>query len=362
MKLTVVRILIATGLGVLLSLPVAAQMTFGGASAPEEPELSLTGRIHFNINTNDYAKTRAFYQRLGFVNAIGPFPETNTLAMAHSMGMDAPYRMYAEIIYLGPNDINPTRLHQPTGRMIDLIHWREPENVSPAYSAVNRLGIAKVVLASTNLARDLARMAEAGYEPIGMPAETANGEPFAVLRDPAGTFVEIRERLASSDSTAEPLGETRIAAIDHLMINVSDLKRSLGFYKSLGFEADATVNRTSSVAEANAYGLASPFRVREALLRHRGDGSRLHLTQWLTPSDLTPPHGLPINNPGIHRINYASADIDADVALLKKRGVPLVSPVVRCCDGEQSTMGIAVFKDPDGIFLQMLGAVAPRGN
>jgi len=39
MKLTVVRILIATGLGVLLSLPVAAQMTFGGASAPEEPEL-----------------------------------------------------------------------------------------------------------------------------------------------------------------------------------------------------------------------------------------------------------------------------------------------------------------------------------
>ena len=102
--------------------------------------LNLTGRIHLNVNTNDYKASRAFYRALGFAQAIGPFPETNTLEMAHSMGMAEPYRMYAEIIYLGEDVIDPTRLHEPTGRMIDLIQWYEPQNTAPAYGAMNRLG------------------------------------------------------------------------------------------------------------------------------------------------------------------------------------------------------------------------------
>ncbi len=44
------------------------------------------------------------------------------------MGMAEPYRMYAEIIYLGEDVIDTTGLHEPTGRMIDLIQWYEPQN------------------------------------------------------------------------------------------------------------------------------------------------------------------------------------------------------------------------------------------
>ena len=47
------------------------------------------------------------------------------------------------------------------------------------------------------------------------------------------------------------------------------------------------------------------------------------------------------------------------MAKLAAAGVPFVSPIVRCCDGDRSTMGIAVFEDPDGIFLQLLGTVEP---
>ena len=58
-------------------------------------------------------------------------------------------------------------------------------------------------------------------------------------------------------------------------------------------------------------------------------------------------------------MNYASSDIEEDVAKLAAAGVPFVSPIVRCCDGDRSTMAIAVFEDPDGIFLQLLGTVQP---
>ena len=139
--------------------------------------------------------------------------------------------MYAEIIYLGEAAIDPMRLHEPTGRMIDLIQWYEPVNTAPAYAKLNALGFVKVVLGTDDL-----------------PA---------------------------------------------------DLERSLPFYERLGFEATPAVSRASSMEEARARGFDSPFSLREAMLRHAADGSRLMLSQWTAPFDPTPPHPLPINHAGI---------------------------------------------------------------
>lgn len=327
------------------------------AASSESPgPLSLTGRIHFNINTNAYEASRAFYRLLGFVNAIGPFPQTNTLEMAHSMGMSEPYRMFAEIIYLGEELIDAARLHEPTGRMIDLIQWYEPENLSSAYSQLNALGFAKVVLGTDDLSADLKRLAMSGFEPIGPVATTDGGYRFAVLRDPSGTFVELRQNRTRAHAL---VNGSYVTHIDHLNINVSNLEQSLAFYRQLGFQADELRKRTSSEQEALARGFNTPFAVEEVMLSHWVDGSRVQLVQWLKPTDLTPPHPLPINHAGIQRMNYASDDIESDVARLQARGVPFVSPIVRCCDGDRSTMGIAVFEDPDGTFLQVLGTVEP---
>ena len=317
---------------------------------------NIIGRIHFNINTNDYDASRTFYRALGFAQAIGPFPETNTLEMAHSMGMAEPYRMYAEIIYLGEDVIDPMRLHEPTGRMIDLIQWFEPQNTVPAYGAMNRLGFARVALGTDDLAADLDRMAAADFAPIGPIADSASGERFAVLRDPSGTFVELRQNRSGGHTKTNG---SYVTHIDHLAINVSDLERSIGFYQRLGFMGDAVTERTSSAQEALARGFEETFVVKEFMLTHSVDGSRVLLSQWLSPFDSTPPHPLPINHAGIQRVNYASADIEGDVAALAEAGVAFVSPIVRCCDGDRSTMGIAVFEDPDGIFFQLLGTVEP---
>jgi catechol 2,3-dioxygenase-like lactoylglutathione lyase family enzyme len=318
--------------------------------------LSLQGRIHFNINTNDYQASRAFYQQLGFARAIGPFPETNTLEMAQSMGMASPYRMYAEIIYLGESEIDPARLHEPTGRMIDLIQWFEPQNLAPAYPALNALGFVKVVLGTDDLNADLTRLAASGYQTMGPVGVGAAGLRFAVLKDPSGTFVELRQNRTRAHALTNG---SYVTHIDHLNINVTELERSLPFYQRLGFVGAPIVERTSTVEEALARGFAAPYEVREVMLTHASDGSGLLLSQWMRPSDDAPPHPLPINHAGIQRVNYASADIEADVALLQRAGVQFVSPIVRCCDGDRSTMGIAVFEDPDGIFFQLLGQVEP---
>ena len=327
-----------------------------GDALATEDALSLRGRIHFNINTNNYAASRDFYRQLGFARAIGPFPETNTLEMAQSMGMSSPYRMYAEIIYLGESEIDPGLLHEPTGRMVDLIQWFDPENLEPAYAALNALGFAKVVLGTDDLNADLARMALLGFESVGPVAASAMGPRFAVLKDPAGTFVELRQNATRSHVFTNG---SYVTHIDHLNINVSELERSLPFYQRLGFESADIVERESSIDEALARGFVAPFAVREVMLTHEGDGSKILLSQWISPKDATPPHPLPINHLGIQRVNYASADIEADILRLRRAGVRFVSPMVRCCDGDRSTMGIAVFEDPDGIFFQLLGQVTP---
>ena len=267
--------------------------------------------------------------------------------------------MYAEIIYLGESEIDPTRLHEPTGRMIDLIQWFDPENLQPAYSKLNALGFAKVVLGTDDLMADLKRMASSGYEPIGPVATESTGAQFAVLKDPAGTFVELRQNRTRAHALTNG---SYVTHIDHLNINVSDLERSVSFYQRLGFESEDGSRRVSSEAEAHARGFSEPFVVREAMLTHTTDGSQILLSQWVTPADASPPHPLPINHAGIQRVNYASADIETDVAVLKRAGVPFVSPIVRCCDGDRSTMGIAVFEDPDGVFLQLLGTVEPLSS
>lgn len=319
-------------------------------------ELSLLGRVHFNVNTNAYAWTREFYRRLGFVHAMGPFPETNTLVMSHSVGMRQPYRMYAELIYLGEGEIDPTRLTVPTGRFIDIIEWKEPRNTQPAYPGVNHLGIVKVTLSTTNLDADMASLRAIGTPFLSAPATRADGARFVIARDPAGTFVELRQE---PGVTPVLLNGSHVREIHHLTINVSDFERSRAFYRMLGFTTGSSLPETDSAEVARAMGLDGPYRVRAEMMVHERDGSRIELVEWLAPRDLSPPHAPPINHPGIHRINYASRDLTGDVARLKAQGVRFLSRIAPCCEGDQSRMGIALFGDPDGSVLQLMGGIEP---
>lgn len=319
-------------------------------------DLSLSGRIHFNVNTNDYAATREFYRHLGFVRGLGPFPETNILPVSHGVGILKPYRMYAEIVCLGEPGNSFDNLLIPTGRFIDMIEWKDPRTEAPAYPNINHPGIARLTLASSDLDADVRNMKAHGAPFLSEPVRRADGARFAIMRDPSGIFVELREEPGAQPVEYEG---SHVTEVRQLTINVHDFERSRAFYRMLGFERGDALPETESAEVARAMGLDAPYRVRAELMRHRGDGSRIELVEWLAPRDGAPPYPRPIIHPGMQRINYAVDDLVGDIAKLKAQGVRFLSDIAACCEGDQSRMGFIAFYDPDGNFIQMMGAIEP---
>ena len=325
----------------LVCLALGAHATSALADEP----LDVLGRIHFNTNVSDFEQSRAFYQRLGF-DTISGFPDANTVAMAQAIGITTPteydgsqggeaggYLLHGELI--GPG----------FGKgVIDLIEFTIPRNEDPPYPALNRLGAVSAVFETNDLNADYQTLAEQNVEFLADPAERSDGVRFAVLKDPDGTFYELREVPGEADDAAP----TQIHRIGAVIINVSDMERSLPWYAQLGFEVTSRAHASENAEVGRALGFDGPVAFERAILTHRADGSQLELLRWSEPFDATPPHPVPINHLGIHRLAFTSGDIEGDVEKLRAQGVEFISPVTPCCSGPDAWGSIVAFYDPDG--------------
>ena len=141
-------------------------------------DLGVIGRIHFNLSTADFKSSRDFYRHLGFADSIGPFPETNTIEVARGVGVNRPFKIYAEILYLGKLGPEPLDLLKPTGRMIDVIDWKDPRNELPAYPYLYNLGISRAAFTTTDLDTDMSALKAAGTHFLSPPAKRTDGSRF----------------------------------------------------------------------------------------------------------------------------------------------------------------------------------------
>lgn len=361
---------------ILFASPVShAQCTTD--ALPGADELHITGMIHFNINVRDYPRSREFYRAAGFIDQIGPFPETNSIEVAQGVGLDKLYRLYAELIYLGQLPDEPLDLTVPTGRFIDLIDWLDPERLSPPYSAINHMGLSYFTLTTSNIDAQIEGLILAGATMVAGPVADKNGDRSAMLRDPDGTFLKLLQPSVERDNTP---------SIEHININVSDLDCSQRFYEMLGLEVlnspTVTLNRAKPLqtgfsqrllgqasaapqpAVVNdpltaALGLGSEVIKHDLVMRHRTDGAQIQLSQWVKPNAIGTPYAGAATHIGINRINWASSDLESDVALMKSRGIQFLSPIAPCCEGKASTFGFIMFKDPDGVYNQIMGTISP---
>ena len=320
--------------------------------APTPIDIGLTGRIHFNTQTADFSRARAFYRLLGFTAGVSGFPKTNTHEMARSLGMDdlCSYEILEIEVISIPDSWGPTS--------IDLIQFAVPFNPDPPYASPTHLGMAYAALLTTDLADDVDQLrAEGGEllsEPYGVP-----GDQFVFFRDPDGVWFKLVE-------TAPPHGDLdadmHIRGMPYVALNVSDFERSLAFYRSLGYTKVHPLPSTSTLAEARAYGLDAPFELRGAdIALPGGDRHRLRLVQWLDPYDSDPPYSAPVNHIGINRIALAVADLDLAVETLRELGAQFLSEIAPCCSGTgDDETGIINLIDPDGIFLELVGPIARR--
>jgi catechol 2,3-dioxygenase-like lactoylglutathione lyase family enzyme len=315
-----------------------------------DDDIGLMARIHFATHTRDFDKARAFYRKLGYTGGQGGFPLTNTHTMARALGMFdiCQYELVKGEVIALPGSLNTSN--------IDLLQFKIPYNDEPPYEKPNHLGMAYAALLTTNLASDVAFLKSEGVEllsePYGIP-----GDQFVFFRDLDGVLYKLME-------TAPPHGDAdanmHLIAMPYIGVNVSDLDESLAFYRALGYTNTKPLAESGSIEEAQAYGLDKPFRLKGAdISLGRGDHHVLRLVQWIEPFDPAPSYPPPINHIGIDRIALLVPDLDRAVRILKARGVEFLSEVAPCCSGTgEDEFAIVHAIDPDGVFLELVGAIA----
>ncbi|MFP6836299.1 MAG: VOC family protein [Pseudomonadales bacterium] len=351
---------------VILAL-VALAMPCAAAPAEEPPlipdfsamlealpadDIGLMARVHFATQTRDFDKSRAFYRTLGYTAGQGGFPLTNTHQMARALGMfdECQYELAKGEVIALPGSLNTAN--------IDLLQFVSPYNDEAPYDLPNHLGMAYAALLTTNLASDFAFMKSEGVEflsePYGIP-----GDQFVFFRDLDGVLYKLME-------TAPPHGDAdadmHLIAMPYIGINVSDLETSLAFYHAIGYTDSKRLPETGTIEEARAYGLDQAFRIKGVdISLGRGDHHVLRLVQWITPYNDDPAYPPPVNHIGIDRIALVVPDLDRAVAILTAQGVDFLSEVAPCCSGTgEDEFGIVHAIDPDGVFLELVGAIAKR--
>ena len=316
----------------------------------DDDDIGMMARIHYATHTIDFDRARAFYRTLGYTEGVTGFPLTNTHQMARSLGMFdiCQYELAKGEVMALPGAANPAS--------IDLLQFKIPFDDTPPYALPNHLGAAYAAFATHNFDSDVDTLERLGTEFLAEPHGAA-GARFVFFKDPDGVLYKLEE--ASGESTPGPM---HIFDMPYVALNVSNLERSLDFYARLGyapigaiqtFEGDAT--------DAAAWGLPTmQFRTVDIQLI-RGDQHKLRLTQWLAPRDLDPPYAPPINRIGINRIAVLVSHLDRAVEILKAQNVPFLSKVAPCCSGTgEDETGIVHIIDPDGIFVELVGAIEKR--
>lgn len=328
--------------------PVTTRPDGQGLSA----DIGIQGRIHVNTQTSDFARSRAFYRMLGFTEGVGGFPKTNTHLMARSLGMYdlCTYRLQDIEVIAIPQSWGPAR--------IDLIQFADPFNAAEPYASPTHLGMAYAALSTTDLISDVAYLRARGVRFLSDPYGVA-GDRFVFFKDPDGVLYRLEETVPPH---ADPDTDIQIRAMPYVAINVSDLDRSLAFYRRLGYTDARPLATEGEAAEGRAYGLDGPFRLRGAdIALPAGDRHRLRLVQWIEPLDDEPPYPPPINHIGFHRMALAVADLDQAVNVLREQGAEFLSEIAPCCSGSgEDETGIVNLVDPDGIYLELVGPIARR--
>lgn len=151
----------------------------------------------------------------------------------------------------------------------------------------------------------------------------------------------------------------------HININVSNLDRSIDFYKKLGFETfipaipylaiDSSIEKKQLPnGSSAALGIASGTKARACIMQ-LGDGfPKLDLTELALPEQSSP---LSNSDTGIVRICLVSEDLQRDYSRLKADGVEFISEPKT---GHNGLADLAVCKDPDGTLIELLQVYLDR--
>jgi catechol 2,3-dioxygenase-like lactoylglutathione lyase family enzyme len=136
----------------------------------------------------------------------------------------------------------------------------------------------------------------------------------------------------------------RSPGVHHTGMTVSDLERSIDFYRLLGYQLTLRMEEEGEEVER---GLGVPgARLAVAMLER--DGSRLELIQYISPTHSPAPH--PNNGIGAAHICIEVEDVDEAVAELGAKGVNFFSEPIY----HETGIRWVYCRDPDGITAELM--------
>jgi catechol 2,3-dioxygenase-like lactoylglutathione lyase family enzyme len=148
-----------------------------------------------------------------------------------------------------------------------------------------------------------------------------------------------------------------IIGVDHTSYTVSDMSRTLAFYRDLlGFEIIHERPAVTSTYFRSIIGFPDAI-VHAVLLRIPGSTHCLEVLEYKQPRGI--PQNLTPNNPGSSHIAYYVDDLLGMYPGLKAAGVEFISEPIYLDEGPNKGGWALYMKDPDGIVIELFQA-APK--
>ena len=142
----------------------------------------------------------------------------------------------------------------------------------------------------------------------------------------------------------------KIIATNHTSFTVSDLDRSLAFFRdALGFEVTSKGPRNPSLIQA-----ITGVEGAEVLIAYvRGPGHSIELIEYIEPETRSSVRPQPCDT-GFSHIAYDVDDIDAAIKAARDHSVEPIGPVVAIDQGPNRGSRVAYLRDPDGITIEFI--------
>jgi catechol 2,3-dioxygenase-like lactoylglutathione lyase family enzyme len=142
-----------------------------------------------------------------------------------------------------------------------------------------------------------------------------------------------------------------LKALSHIGICVSDVERSLRFYRdALGF---------AYVSELEVAGEPSDTLLRLENVKLRAvylerDGVRIELLHYLSPPRQPPPRPRAMNDLGFTHLSFHVSDVEETLAALRAAGATVLEDTVVRVAGSDPLA--AFLTDPDGVLIELVSA------
>ena len=341
-----------------------------GKSSVDRLAFGLRGHInrfsHTVINVSDLERAVEFYEatfpvrRRQHIN--GPAQRYAGLGIEHGQ--------FEGWVLENKKDASPPGdlVAEFPARALHLVQWKNPTPVGKPYREANHVGIYRQNSLVGNLDEAYARVLKNGGRPYGEPSEiilTPDGFKVRVFayRDPDGSTLEM---IGAED----PAGKVVFPGMmHHCNLNVRSIERGYRFYHDVmgldpqAYLAPAELQPASNGSLGDA--LTNPdgssysglMQFSASLLGVRSDSrSPIDVLEWSTPK----PYGeaYPVaNHLGIIRVAFEVDNIEQARARLVATGHTGVGPIETWNMGEFGERKVVIFRDLDGIWLELIEAV-----